>query len=398
MPRKKVILLTAFVSLAVAAATLAIVYWMADGERTEQIHFERDETELVIANTTGADLVLYRAGENLSGELPVSEFDGDRIWLTKGNYFLRAASDEGVAFYPVPIQGYRSGTDGDDTFEVTVRTVPNGPPWVFPGNSFVYIPNGFFLFGDRLNPNEPHLVWTQGYFIGKFEVSNAEFRQFLQAPDGYANDSNWTEAGKEWRSRSVSASSAKLTYEDPEFVRFGREDLPVTQVTWFEAAAFCKWLTTRSGGGSWQFALPTEAEWEKAARGPDNFDFPASQKLSDKESSYYNWKKNPLAEVTVVGSAESSEKFPANRYGIFHMGGNVVEWTQGLYTPFNRKKPYAFEDGRNDEEASGVRVVRGGSWYSASIALLYIPYRDTFQPEVRHNDLGFRIVARSLMR
>ena len=120
--------------------------------------------------------------------------------------------------------------------------------------------------------------------------------------------------------------------------------------------------------------------------------------MSDKESSYYNWKKNPLAAVTVVGSAESSEKFPANRYGIFHMGGNVVEWTQGLYTPFNRKKPYAFEDGRNDEEAPGVRVVRGGSWYSASIALLYIPYRDTFQPEVRHNDLGFRIVARSLMR
>ena len=89
-------------------------------------------------------------------------------------------------------------------------------------------------------------------------------------------------------------------------------------------------------------------------------------------------------------------RFIPNRYGVFHLSGNVVEWTQTVNRPYNRERPYAEDDGRNRDDLTEVRVVRGGSWYSAGIALLSIAYRDSFQPEVRHHDLGFRVVARSL--
>lgn len=383
---------------AIIAAGFIIAYQYVQTEHAEQVHYEQDETELVVANTIGAQITLFRAGKNLNDMQSVPEFNGERIWLAKGNYFLRADQAGGSFFYPVPIQGYRSGTEKDDSFAVTIRSLPDEPPPLIPKAKFIFVPSGFFLFGDRLNPHERHYVWTQGFFIGQFEVSNAEFKQFLDDSDGYSDDSNWTPAGIDWKTRIHGKSSAQLSVADLEFKRFGQDDHPVTQVTWFEAAAFCRWLTRKLGGGRWLYSLPTEAEWEKAARGPDNFDYPLSQNLSDAEINFYNWRKNPLTESAVIGSSETPEKFQPNRYGIYHLGGNVVEWTQGLYWPFSRERPYVADDGRNREDSSGVRVVRGGSWYSASNALLYIPYRDTFQPEVSHNDLGFRIVVRSLMQ
>ena len=78
------------------------------------------------------------------------------------------------------------------------------------------------------------------------------------------------------------------------------------------------------------------------------------------------------------------------------MSGNVAEWTETLDQSFSRDHPYQDDDGRNREDAPGRRVVRGGSWYRASIAILYLPYRETFQPEVRAPYLGFRIVAKPL--
>ena len=132
---------------------------------------------------------------------------------------------------------------------------------------------------------------------------------------------------------------------------------------------------------------------EKAARGPDGFDYALGQSLSDAEAALYNWRKNPSVEETVVGNADTPRRYRPNRYGIYHMSGNVVEWTQSLYRPLSRNNPYE-DDDRNRDDLHGERVVRGGSWYSASAALLYIAYRDTFLPELRHHDLGFRVIAR----
>ena len=99
--------------------------------------------------------------------------------------------------------------------------------------------------------------------------------------------------------------------------------------------------------------------------------------------------------MTVLGIRDSQASYRPNRYGLYHVSGNVVEWTASLHRPYNRERPYVEEE-CNREDLAGQRVARGGSWYSASTALLYLPYRDAFQPEVSNHDLGFRVVARML--
>lgn len=370
---------------------------LSDRERLEQKHYDREETELIVSNLIEAQIQLYKAGKNLSDTIRIREFDGVRIWLPRGNYFLQIKQDKSISFIPVPIFGYRAGPDADGAFIVTLRPPPKEyPPHLLPNMpGFIYIASGNFLLGDRLNPREPHYVWLTGYFINPFEVTNAEFREFLIDPNGYADTTNWTVAGRRWKEKNVSQVTALLPADHADYPRFGQPDQPVVWVNWFEANAFCRWLTKRIGNRRWLFSLPAEAEWEKAARGPDNFDYGLSMQLSDAEIPWYNWKKNPDAPVTVVDLQNTLANYRPNRFGLFHLSGNVVEWTQSLNRAYNRQHPYA-DDERNHDDAIGLRVARGGSWYSASAALLYIPYRDAFQPEHSTQDIGFRIVAKRL--
>jgi iron(II)-dependent oxidoreductase len=394
----KKLYLSAIVALAVIATAGGIfAKWLADRGRHEQLHYERDETELIVSNRIAAQIQLYRAGKNLSDSTRLSEFNGERVWLSRGNYFLHITQAQQTFFIPVPIYGYRSGPDESGSFFATLRPPPaDPPPRLLPDlPEFVYIAGGNFLLGDRLNPREPHYVWLTGYFTGAHETTNAEFREFLRDAAGYAHDANWTEAGRRWKSTNASQTTALLELEEAEYQRFGQPDQPVVWVNWFEANAFCKWLTKRMGNGRWQYALPSEAEWEKAARGPDNLDYGLSMFISDREIPLYNWRKNPDAPVTVVGIEQSRAEFRPNRFGLYHVSGNAVEWTQSVNRAFNRQRPYA-DDDRNHDGTAGLRVARGGSWYSASIANLYIPYRDAFQPEHCSQELGFRIVARML--
>jgi formylglycine-generating enzyme required for sulfatase activity len=166
----------------------------------------------------------------------------------------------------------------------------------------------------------------------------------------------------------------------------------VVLVTWYEASAYGRWLTRRLGGGRWLFRLPTEAEWEKAARGPDGFDYGLGMELSEPQAHLYNWRKNPGAAVALVGIDETRGGYRPNRYGIYHASGNAREWTASLLRRTNAAQPWR-DDDRNDDEAPGFRVTRGGSWYSASAVRLQLAYREEFQPELSSDDLGFRIAA-----
>ena len=367
------------------------------GEREEQLHFQRNETKLIVSNLAKVPVTLFQAGRSLQEVKLVNEFGGESAWLKQGNYFLKAQFTARTVLYPVPIAGYRSGPDEDGHFTLTIRSLPSEqPPKPFGSTpDFAHIATGHLLLGDHLNPREPHFVWLQEFFMSPFEVSNAEFRVFWEDADGYRNDQNWTEDGRRWKADNNCRATALLKSTHEDYGRFGQADQPVVLVNWFEADAFCRWFTRKYGNGIWIFSLPTEAEWEKAARGPDNFDYALGSSVSDQEVKLYNWKKNPTAEVTVMGSNISKEKFFPNRYGLYHMTGNVSEWTQTLNRPYNREHAY-FDDDRNRSDLPGTRVVRGGSWYTASIAVLYIPYRETFQPEVSTPYLGFRIVARLL--
>jgi iron(II)-dependent oxidoreductase len=388
--------------IGVTVAVVATLGWFiirqqAEGERQEQLHYDREETELIVSNLLGAQVHLYKAGKNLSDTTRVTEFNGERLWLPRGNYFLQAKKGQQIFFLPVPIFGYRSGPDQDGAFVVTLRPLPTDYPPRLLSNlpEFVFIPSGNFLFGDRLNPREPHYIWLTGFFMNPFEVTNAEFREFLRDPNGYADTTNWAKAGRRWNSKNPSHVTALLKPEDGDYQRFGQPDQPVLWVNWFEANAFCRWLTQKIGNHRWLYALPSEAEWEKAARGPDNFDYGLSTFISDREIPFYNWKKNPDAPVTVVGVQNSYAAYQPNRFGLYHLSGNAVEWTQSIHQAYNRQNPYA-DDERNHDDTIGLRVARGGSWYSASIALLYIPYRDAFQPEHSSQDVGFRMVAKRL--
>lgn len=382
----------------ISLAVVFIGYWiiMRD-DSEEQGRYDRRETELIIANLSNASLTLYKAGRDLLDTVRVEPFDGKSGWLAPENYFIRSEESGHATFHPVPLTGYRCGPDEDGSYVVTIRPMPKAfPPRLLSSlPEFIYIPSGNFLIGDRQNPREPHYVWLTGYFIAPFEVTNAEFREFLGAEDGYNDDANWTEQGRKWKAAVKSHVSALLQPTDDDYKRFGQPDQPVTWVTWFEANALCKWMSGRYAGRKWLFSLPTDAEWEKAARGPDNFDYALSRFVSDAEVSIYNWRKNPDNPVPVFGIESSRMSFQPNRFGLYHMTGNVVEWTQSTDIAFNREHPF-INDERNHDNTQGKRTARGGSWYSAATSYLYIPYRDSFQPEHSTQDIGFRLVVKAL--
>ena len=383
--------------LIMLVAIVALIMYRSSA-REEQLHYEREETFVIVTNLAGARSVLYKASSDLQSATATTPVPANGEWLPRANYFLKVDQNGKSTYYPVPIFSYRGGPDKDGALIVTIRPTPAQSPACLIPNlpEFAFIPSGHFLFGDHLRPSEPHYVWLPAYFISPFEVTNAEFKQFIDDPSGYKSDANWSEAGRKWRAQNRSHATAQLTSADGDFKRFGQPGQPVVQVNWFEANAFCHWLTQKLGNGRFIYGLPSEAEWEKAARGPDNFDYGLGMNISDDQVRLYNWKKNPSAEVTVVGWDETQKHYQPNRYGVFHMTGNVAEWTQSIYRTYNRQHPYVDDDDRNHDDMQGERVLRGGSWYTASIAVLYIPYRENFRPEVETPYLGFRVVARPI--
>lgn len=360
-------------------------------ERAERSR--RGETSLVVTNLAAAEVSLYRAGEGTADAKPV-ELAPEETWLPEGRYFLEASRGGLSWFYPVPLGGSARGPDTAGAFAVTVRARgADGPPDVGPGSPpFAFVPAGHFEIGERKNPLERHYVWTTAFHVAVFEVTNGEFREFLADPDGDGSRASWTEAGWGWKGSGRSEATALLRPGDAAYPRFGRDDLPVVRVTWYEANAYARWLTRRLGAGRWLYRLPTEAEWEKAARGPDGFDYGLGNELSEPQAGLYNWKKNPEAAVTLVGWEETPGRYRANRFGLYHASGNAAEWTQTVARPYNRNRPYR-DDDRVDDSAKGNRTTRGGSWYSATTSRLGLGYREDFLPQQTSEDLGFRIVA-----
>lgn len=395
--------------LALAGGLLALgmtaaVVWRSlnQPDDDDDARYARGETEVEVVNLAGARLSLHGAGNVLGHDRRVAlpeagTAGGQRLWLAPGRFFLRADIGATTLWYPIPLAGYRSGPDEDGLFRITVRNAPERLPPVagYPGASYLYIPAGTFLLGDSRSPRESHHVWLPAFFVAAFEVTNGEFREFLSDPGGYGSSKHWTEAGWRWRSSAATSSTAALKPGSAEYDRFGMEDQPVVWVTWFEADAYCSWLTTRSGEGQWLFTLPGEAEWEKVARGPEGFDYALGMQVSDADAPLYNWGRNPSSDTTLVGVEGTRLRYTPNRYGAYHLTGNALEWTRSVFLPYNREKPY--EDGPGSaREASGRRVARGGSWYSGSNAYLLNSYRDAFQPEHSSQELGFRIIAKRL--
>jgi formylglycine-generating enzyme required for sulfatase activity len=333
--KPKYLLPTAAVALGLAGWLLAS--WYSGLEREEQLRFRRRETQLIVSVSRQSSRRLFKAGKNLQEAREIALPESGKLWLPEGNYFLRIEQQGRISFCPAPVLGFRSGPDPDGSLTVTVRSPPVKIPRHLGSPDFVYISGGQALIGDRMSPRELHYVFVSAFFASPCEVTNEEFRQFTADPGGYGDDSNWTGEGKAWKAASHSQASARLTAGDADFGRFGRPELPVVKVNWFEANAYAQWLTRKVGNNEWIYGLPTDAEWEKAARGPDSFDYGLSMFISDAEIPLYDWRKNPGVPVTTVPC--QAPGYSPNRYGLYHLSGNAAEWTQSLYRPYNKQTP-----------------------------------------------------------
>jgi len=161
----------------------------------------------------------------------------------------------------------------------------------------------------------------------------------------------------------------------------GKEHHPVVNVSWHHTQAFCTWAGVR---------LPTEAEWEKAARGTDGRLYPWGDEPPNRQ--LCNFSGSQLKDTTPVGSYPSG----ASYYGVLDMTGNVWEWTSSLWGPeFERPKyryPYDAIDGREDPNSSGRRVIRGHS-FRPDEGNPRCDIRGYPDPGSMEDFIGFRVVS-----
>jgi len=223
-------------------------------------------------------------------------------------------------------------------------------------NDTVLIPKGEFTMGSTEHTDEaPHQVVLDAYLIDIYETSNARYKDFMKAT-GHPAPAYW---------------------DDP---RLNKPEQPVVGVSWTDATAFCAWDGKR---------LPTEAEWERAAKGPEgNNHYPWGHKLDPKKA---NYGQN-------VGRTMPVDSYPegVSGFGVYNMAGNVFEWVQDWYDPKYYKQSVALNPqgpnkGYNFANQGPVRVLRGGSWLAPETSL-HASHRFWNQPDNNSYGvgLGFR--------
>lgn len=224
----------------------------------------------------------------------------------------------------------------------------------------------------RFSREQPqHMVTLGDYWIGRHPVTVGQYRAFLEA-GGYACRSYWTEAGWAW-CQTVGRTQPDLW---GDVVLAGDDRLPVAGVSWFEAYAYSRWLSEATGR---DYRLPSEAEWEKAARGTDGRLFPWGDPF---DPARCNTRANGLRRTLPVGHYSPAGDSP---YGCAEMVGNVSEWTTSRFVSY----PYRVDDGRDDPAGDTERVTRGGSWHSPVFKARTVS-RGMNDPFFTDNDLGFR--------
>jgi formylglycine-generating enzyme required for sulfatase activity len=216
-----------------------------------------------------------------------------------------------------------------------------------------------------------HTVTLAGYSMAKYPVTVREYRAFVVA-GGYQMARHWTEAGWAWRESTGRVAPAFWGQEKWS----GEDQLPVVGVSWYEARAYCAWLGEGTGRC---YRLPTEAEWEKAARGTDGRLYPWGDEF---EAWRCNTRASGLGRTVAVGQHRPAGESP---YGCVEMGGNASEWTLSEY----RQYPYDGGDGRNEEEGEGARVIRGGAWRKPVLRARTVA-RGMNDPFFSDDDVGFR--------
>lgn len=288
-----------------------------------------------------------------------------------------------------------SGATGDPS------TAPTPAATQLKPRDEVLIPAGSFDMGSpygEADEQPVHRAQVASFYLDRNEVTNAEYREFLaavakgasfQRPDGCPADKDFTPSFPKRDEYTLNFPADYFT--NPKY-----DSYPVVGVDWFDAACFASWCGRR---------LPSEVEWEYAARGPENRTFPwgeDSPLRPTPRANYYTPKVSDepfgreLKRLEKFGSAAVLEHydghpFPApvgsyaegsSEHGLADLAGNVWEWTSSEYLPY--------EDSNPQKRAKMLRVVRGGAWDSPSSFLFRAANRVSCEPEVRRFNIGFR--------
>jgi|WetSurMetagenome_2_1015567.scaffolds.fasta_scaffold117629_2 toxoflavin biosynthesis protein ToxD len=221
---------------------------------------------------------------------------------------------------------------------------------------FVRVPAGKFIMGgNRYADQKPPrpIEMLDDYWIARYPVTNAQFARFVAAVE-YPFDQG------AWQTKA---------------------DHPVVNVSWRDALAYCAWLneTLRDELRDLVLRLPTEAEWEKAARGPHSLEWPWGNEFDKRKC---NSNEAGQGGTMPVGAYSPQGDSP---YGAADMVGNVWEWCHSRYKPY----PYQANDGRENEAGDDVRVLRGGSWFDDR-NVVHSAYRYADPPDLRIDNLGYR--------
>jgi formylglycine-generating enzyme required for sulfatase activity len=248
------------------------------------------------------------------------------------------------------------------------------------------IPAGEFLMGapDSAEDERPvHRVYVSEFSIGRFPVTVGEYARFVQTtghvPPAVRALPSIASNGREAVFREFSAPYSWTGREPPA----GRAKHPVVLVTYDDALAYCRWLSDTCDA---LFRLPTEAEWEKAARG-------------GLEGERYCWgaeidpsRANYLADPRLKRErgTKPAGTYPPNGYGLFDMAGNVWEWVSDWYAP----DYYAAAEPRDPRgpQSGQLRIVRGGAWVCDDVSMLRCAHRHTVPPDTYAHSIGFRVV------
>lgn len=208
---------------------------------------------------------------------------------------------------------------------------------------------------------ETHLL--KGFEIGKYPVTNAQYLEFLDAPDGYARET--------WWDYSPQAAMWRKAHTEPIRPKLTEHNHPCVNVCWFEAVAFCRWMSEQTGA---VVALPTEAQWQRTAQGDDGRAFPWGDIFDTNRCNTSECKLGRTVPVTHHVSGVSP-------YGVMDMAGNVWEWCRNLEATPNA-------GGLTD---SGNRVIKGGSYIGTS-KRADNRFHYSLRPECRYSSIGFRLI------
>ncbi|GIW23240.1 MAG: hypothetical protein KatS3mg068_2247 [Candidatus Sericytochromatia bacterium] len=258
----------------------------------------------------------------------------------------------------------------------------------------IYIPKTEFIMGKNETDkdyNPAHKVILSPFYIDRTEVTNKQFKEFIDA-DGYTNcqtNGFWSDEGKNFAlQNNLCNSNARPSYWND--TRFNKDNQPVVGISWYEAEAYARFKGKR---------LPTEAEWELAARGTNEREYPwgnDSPSESNKKANGFFGELGKgdgfefLSEVAYYTSGDSP-------YGLKDMSGNAYEWVNDWYSKdYYSNSPLENPKGPN---FGGTKVLRGGSWYNHPyfnndsnklLNSMKTYYRFASSPANRSNYIGFR--------